>query len=227
MNFESQTTQVWPLPVTTNPDHTAVEEKLSKVRRRRRICFWCLGITVVVLVVLLVIFLSVLLTVLQPKIPRLQVEAVNLTGFSVDFSTDALFRAEVFLDTKASLANPNYSSFKYRNSTAYLYYYGALAGETAVPAGEIKSRCTAYMTNSLHIFLSGNVLYGNLSRDVARKMLPFTTALRVEGTVSLLNILKRKNSVSTSACDLDVSLGNATWPWPFVSSFQCRSKMEL
>ncbi|KAL3702213.1 hypothetical protein R1sor_020235 [Riccia sorocarpa] len=201
---------------------TPMRESKPPKRSKKKICLWCCGITTGVIVLVVVILVILLFTLFKPKDPKLTVESVVLNGFSFDISNLLSPRVNVSLDTGVSVKNPNYASFKFRNTTAYIFYHGKPIGESSIPAGEIKSRGTAHLTVPVDVFITSSLLNANLTNDLAAGVFPVSTQVEIRGTANFLNIVKLKNARSISNCNVEIFLSNQT-----LKSVDCDNNLKV
>ncbi|KAL2649748.1 hypothetical protein R1flu_017876 [Riccia fluitans] len=197
------------------------QQKAAK-RSRKKCCLWCCGITTGVIVLVVVILVILGFTVFKPKDPKLRVDSVVLDSFSFDLSNLLNPKVNVSLDTKVSVNNPNYASFKYRNTTAFIFYHGKEIGESSIPEGKIKSRGTVQLAVPVSVFISSNLLNANLTTDLTSGVFPVSSQVEITGTANFLNIIKLKNARSTSHCDLEIFLSNQS-----LKSVDCDNKFKI
>ncbi|CAM6088426.1 unnamed protein product [Calypogeia fissa] len=205
-------------------EQQAYDLRHEKRRSRQRKCLCCCGVCCAILVVIVVLLIILVFTVFRQRDPQIHVDKVTLQGLSVNLGnifTDPNLSVDVVLVTTVSVKNPNYASFKYKNSTAYIYYQGIEIGESTVSPGEVRARRTAQLTTGTNVHISGSIINGQLTSDVAAGVLPVVTTVQIKGTAKILNIFSVSNVKSTANCTVDIFIANQT------QSFHCDYKVKL
>eukprot|EP01018_Ginkgo_biloba_P013239 Gb_05442 [translate_table: standard] len=175
-------------------------------RRRRRII--CCGVFVAVLVLIIVVFVILAVTLSKPKDPKITVNSVKLEHFDFKFDTPRMtVDLNVSLHLDLSIKNPNKASFKFGNSTTYLYYRGTTVGEALIPAGKISADRTIDMMTSVTIIANRLISNSNLLGDVISGSVPLSTSSRISGRVNVLNIFKH-HAVSYTYCNITISISS-------------------
>ncbi|KAJ7239231.1 hypothetical protein O6H91_04G104000 [Diphasiastrum complanatum] len=189
---------------------------------RRRPCLICLGVTVTIVVILVIILIILFFTLLKAKDPRIKVNSLLLENFQAALSLPTFQPAiTLVLSLNVTINNPNRSSFKYNNSTSYLFYHGETVGEAPIPAGQISALGKQTLVTLLHIQADRFLLNPNLLPDVTLGILPISSQTILSGRVKLLKLIKR-HATSTTVCDIVVSITNRT-----ISNLQCNYKVKL
>ncbi|OAE24297.1 hypothetical protein AXG93_1052s1200 [Marchantia polymorpha subsp. ruderalis] len=190
MDRESRGTEPFAVP-------SPMREPKPGKRSRKKCVLCCCGICTAVIVLVIVILIILAFTVFKPKDPELTVNSVTLNGLDVNLAnilTSPNPSVGIDLDTKVTVKNPNYASFKYRNTTAYIYYHGKEIGDSSIEAGEIKSRSSAQLDLPVSVKITGDLFNSNLTTDLLSGILPVATRVEIRGTANFLNIIKLKNA---------------------------------
>ncbi|KAF8722236.1 hypothetical protein HU200_022544 [Digitaria exilis] len=177
------------------PTHDA-DDKLHRRRRvRRRCCFACLAVSLLLGVTLLVLFL----TVLRVRDPTTRLTSSKVIGFDLGPGPGLQFNITMLLTV--DVHNPNRASFSYESGSAELWYRGVLVAVAGVDPGRIPSRGDGDMELTMQV-LSGS--FGaelpQLAKDMAAGAVPLDASARVPGKVGLLGGVLKLRAVAYSDC---------------------------
>lgn len=191
--------------------------KLSTFRKHRKI--W---ISLFLLLLLILILLIIGLTLFKPKHAITTVNAVKLDGMNVALDVPRMrVDLNVSLDVDLTVTNPNRVSFRYGNSSTFLYYREILVGEATFPAGKISSLGTAGMNATLVVLADQLLADSRVYSDVVAGTLPLKTSTRISGRVTVMKFFKH-HVVSYTYCDLWIDVWNRT-----VGKLDCSYKTKL
>ncbi|KAL3682066.1 hypothetical protein R1sor_000088 [Riccia sorocarpa] len=198
------------------------EVKVPLPFHRKRSVQICCGVTTALLVVVIILILILSFTVFKAKNPRITVTGMALQSFSanVDPSLKSV-HLDVSLHLNVSVRNPNIASFKYENSSTYLFYRGKEAGSAAIPAGEVKAKQTVKFSTFLQIQALQLMIDANLTNDLAANVIPVSTYSSIQGRLNVINIFKR-HAVSTSTCTANIFITNTT-----LRDFNCVYSLKI
>lgn len=160
----------------------------------------CCGLTALIIIILLVVAIVLFLTILKPKQPKIATQSVTLEDikfFPVPFFLNVSLGIVVRVD------NPNYGSFKYHNSTAYVTYRGTVVAEGPIEQNTIPARGKLDIRTT--VIVVGEKMVSNplIWIDVFSGTLNFTSSTTLHGKATVLKFLKIK---ATSYCTCDISL---------------------
>ncbi|MBA0826606.1 hypothetical protein Goarm_011437, partial [Gossypium armourianum] len=113
--------------------------------------------------------------------------------------------SNISVTADVSVKNPNVASFKYRNTTTTLYYYGKVVGDARGPPGRAKARRTVRMNITIDIIVDRVLASPNLVTDVRSGTLTMVSYSRVGGRINILNIIKRHVTVKMN-CSMTVNI---------------------
>lgn len=213
-----------PLADRQQPQEQPYNLRHEKRRSRQRKWLCCCGVCCAIAVVIVVLLIILIFTVFKQRDPKIHVDSVTLQGLNVNVGnvfTNPDLSVDIGLLTTVSVKNPNYAGLKYKNTTAYIYYQGIQIGTSPVPAGEAKARKTTQLSTGTTVHISGSIINGQLTKDVAAGVLPIVTTLQIKGTAKVLNIFSVKNVKTTANCTVDVFIANQT------QTFHCDYKVKL
>ncbi|GAV91399.1 LEA_2 domain-containing protein, partial [Cephalotus follicularis] len=181
----------------------------------RNICIGLSGAIVVIAIVIVILAL----TVFKKKDPITTVNSVTLQDLDVSFDISRLkVYVNLTLDFNLSVKNPNKVSFKYTNSSAFLYYRGQIVGEVPIPADQMSADATK-VYNLTATILADRLL--SAFSDVMAGQLPLNIYSQLSGKVRIFNIFNIHVKTSSS-CDFTIFVSNRT-----VSDQQCHYKTKL
>lgn len=179
-------------------------DKDHKFYKRKKLY---IAIGILILLVLIIVILAV--TVFKPKYAMTTVNAIHLKDVHARLKFPRLgVDLNVSLVLDVSVKNPNPPSFKYKNSSAYLYDKGSLVGEAEIPQGQISTKEKKHLDVILTILANRLISTSGLYSDVVAGMLLFQTTNRIYGKVKVLNF--RHHLVTYSFCDLSIDVWNQT-----------------
>lgn len=170
----------------------------------KKICCSLLALLILVILILLILGL----TVFKPKDAITTVDSVDLDGMRVSLDVARLsVDVNVSLGIDLTVKNPNHASFKYGNSSAFLYYREILVGEVAIPAGKISAGETKGMNLTLVIMADQLLSDSKLYSDIVAGTLSMKTSTRISGRVSVLNLFKH-HVVSYTNCNVTIDVSS-------------------
>lgn len=194
-----------PIPMDSSPTKSSYGTKLSTFRKRRKL--W-ISLSVLILVVLILLILG--LTLFKPKHAIMTVNSVKVNGLRVALDVPQLrVDFNVSLDIDLTVENPNRVSFRYANSSAFLYYRGLTVGEVAIPAAKISSGEKKRMNVTLVLMADQLLSDSNFYSDIVSGTLPLKISTRISGKVIILKLFKH-HVVSYTYCDVLVNVRNST-----------------
>ncbi|KAL8543560.1 hypothetical protein ACS0TY_004208 [Phlomoides rotata] len=171
--------------------------------RRRRKCIKCCGCSVAVSLILVVTVLILMLTVLHVKDPLLKLNAVNIDG--VDSLSGDPSGRNLTLVADVSLKNPNAASFKFENTTTYVYYGDSLVGEGRTPAGRVGARRSIRVSVLVDVMVDKIVEVESFKSDLSKGVLGISTNTRMSGKVKITGVSK-KSVVVEMNCTMNVNV---------------------
>ncbi|KAK6123993.1 hypothetical protein DH2020_042276 [Rehmannia glutinosa] len=186
---------------------------LKKIPRSLKIC----GIaTIILIVILIAVILILFFTILKPKQPKITTQQVTFEGFRLFLNP---FHLEFTLGLVVTVNNPNYGSFKYDNTTAYITYRGTPATEAPIEKDTIPARGKHDISTEVVVDVDNLVSNPYYAADYATGCLNFTSLTTFHGKAKVLRFLKLKATIH-SACDISVYVQYQN------SSAVCKSKVK-
>lgn len=160
----------------------------------------CLIVTAILITTLAVVVLVLSLTILKPKQPKINTKSVTLNYIKwIPFP----FHLNVTLGIVVSVNNPNYGSFKYDNSTAYISYRGTAAADAPIEHDTIPARGSHDISTTVVVIVDSLVLNPHFWVDFTTGCLNFTSSTTLHGKATVWKFLKKKVTTYTT-CDLSV-----------------------
>ncbi|BBN15998.1 protein MpLEA-like55 [Marchantia polymorpha subsp. ruderalis] len=198
------------------------EVKVPLPLYRRRACHICCGISTALLLAFVILILILSFTVFKAKDPRITVTGMSLQSFAASLDPIRLsWRLDVSLHLNVTVRNPNVASFKYENSSTYLFYRGLEVGRAAIPAGKVEAKKSSEFSTYLEIKAVDVPNDANLTGDVTAGIIPVSTYSRIRGRLNVINIFKR-HAISTSDCSANLIISNTT-----LRDFKCVYTLKM
>ncbi|MFS8027261.1 putative Late embryogenesis abundant protein, LEA_2 subgroup [Helianthus anomalus] len=196
------------------------ETVLKKPSHRRKYIKWgsCLVAAIIVVVVVVV---TLIFTIFKVKEPEIRMNGVTVDNHGFMIGTTPGPGTNISLIADISVKNPNYSSFRYKNTTTSLYYRGAVIGEARGPPGQSKARRTTRMNVTLDIIVDSLLKDPNLQNDLGTGVLTMSSYTVVGGRVKILNIIKRHVTVRMN-CTMKVNIYSRA-----IEDQECKKKVKL
>lgn len=193
------------------------------MKRRKLALTVCCSSLACLLVLLGIVILALSLTIFKAKEPIISIDDIELGTINLPTSlnmSDLSFNFS--LQVAVSVYNPNHASFRYGNSTSYMYYRQITIGEAPIPAGKIGARATESLQTTLKLNASSSILMEpNLFSDLAAGIFPLSTSAQVSGRVNVLNIFKH-HARSSSFCTMSIDISSRS-----VQNMTCTSHVKL
>ncbi|PWA80179.1 late embryogenesis abundant (LEA) hydroxyproline-rich glycoprotein family [Artemisia annua] len=190
---------IQPFPITVDEE---LSIELRKQRKGFRKCTICCGIITAILLIIAVIMLILGFTVLHVKNPKINMNSVSIMGFDPpNVTTNLTVVADV------SVKNTNVAAFKFEKSNSSLLYHGMVVGLGDIPRGVAKARRTLRLNVTFDVTVAKIVGKQEFQSDLGTGKLPFQSYTKINGRVKILNIIKRKVTV-TMNCSIGVNVTN-------------------
>lgn len=183
------------------------------MRKALKICCFA---SAIIIVTLLAAILIIYLTILKPKQPKITTQEVSLKSLNGLLNP---LHLNVTLGIVITVDNPNYGSFKYDNTTAYISYHGTPAAEAPIEEDTIPARGRHNISTDVLVNVGNLVTNYYFQADYASGCLNFTSSTTFHGKAKLLNFLKIK-ATTYSTCDISVYVQTQN------ASSVCRSKVK-
>ncbi|XP_022757464.1 late embryogenesis abundant protein At1g64065-like [Durio zibethinus] len=214
--------QVRPLaPASVLPSSDGGEAALHLKTVRRKKCIKCCGIIAALMIIQAVVIIILIFTVFRVKDPVIKMNGVIVTKLELINGTTPKPGSNISLIADVSVKNPNVASFKYRNTTTTLYYYGTVVGDARGPAGRAKARRTMRMNITVDIITDRLLASPNLVADVSSGTLTMSSYSRIGGRVNMFNIIKRYVTVKMN-CSMTVNISSQA-----IQEQKCKRKVDL
>ncbi|KAK6932347.1 hypothetical protein RJ641_001971 [Dillenia turbinata] len=114
----------------------------------------------------------------NPK-PKVTAQPVTIKGFnSVVWP---LLSLNVALGIAITIDNPNYGSFKFKESTAYINYHRTIAGQAPIAADKIPARGKHNMSTFADVFVDQLITSGDFRTDFFSGVVNFTSTATLYG----------------------------------------------
>ncbi|KAL8227879.1 hypothetical protein R6Q57_015463 [Mikania cordata] len=215
--------QVRPLAPTSDHHHSNnsdEENPLKKTTSRRKYIKWfsCL-VTVVITVVVVVVIL--VFTIFKVKEPEIKMNGVMVDNLGFINGSIPGPGTNMSLTTDLSVKNPNYSSFRYKNTTTSLSYHGTVIGEARGPPGQSKARRTTRMNVTLNIIVDSVLKDPNLQNDLGTGLLTMSSYTIVGGRIKILTIIERHVTLRMN-CTIKVNIFSRS-----IEDQECEKKVKL
>ncbi|XP_039063366.1 uncharacterized protein LOC120208079 [Hibiscus syriacus] len=212
-----------PAANTRSSDDGEAASQFKKVKRKKFIkCCSCIAALIIILAVVITVLIF---TVFRVKDPIIKLNGVSITNLELinGTSTVPIPRpgSNISLMADVSVKNPNIASFKYRNTTTTLYYYGTVVGDARGPGGSAKARRTMQMNISVDIVTDRLLASPNLVADVGSRTLTMSSYSRIRGRINMLSIVKTHVTVKMN-CTFTVNITSQA-----IHGQKCKRKVDL
>ncbi|KAI4305123.1 hypothetical protein L6164_028509 [Bauhinia variegata] len=179
----------------------------------------CLGVSALFTLIFTTVIVTLIFTIFKPKDPIITIHPVDFENINqLSFASNVTLN--VTLDVDIIIQNPNYASFKYHNSTAYVNYHDLVVSEVPIKAQFIPARSKINLTTSADFMVGKLIENPNFWLDFANGTLNFTSMATLPGKVTMLKIIKFNGTVN-NRCDISVNISSKA-----VES-KCLSKIKL
>ncbi|KAM7508612.1 hypothetical protein LguiA_019065 [Lonicera macranthoides] len=199
----------------------AGEASLHQKKLRRKRCIKCCGCISATLLVQAIVIVILIFTVFKFKDPVIKMNGVTVDRLDLINGTIPRPGSNMSLTADVSVKNPNYASFKYRNTTTSLYYRGSIVGEARGPPGKAKARRTMRFNVSVDIITDQLLGNPNLQSDMSSNLLTMTTYTKIGGRVKLLKIIKKHVTVNMN-CSMTINVTSRE-----IQDQKCKRKFKL
>lgn len=193
---------------------------LSETRRRGCI-LKCCGCVTAILLVQVVSVVILVFTVFRVRDPAIRLNGVTVTRLELVTGTIPRPGVNMSLVADVSVKNPNYASFRYRNTTTALYYHGTLVGEARGPPGRARARRTTRMNITVDVITDRFTSSPYLSADVGSGILPVSSYSRIPGRVKLAGIIGKYIVVKMN-CSMTVNVSSRA-----IQEQKCKRRVDL
>lgn len=143
----------------------------------------CCGVTLVFVIIIVVVITTLWFTIFKPKQPEVELKNFHLLYFPNGTLT-------VKVDLVVKVNNPNYSTFKYKNTTVKVWYREVIAAEVPVGPRLLPARGEVDFNVSAHILAYKMLSSPEFLDDLSLGRFNFTASAALEGKVRALKLLK-------------------------------------
>ncbi|XP_059311120.1 uncharacterized protein LOC132062600 [Lycium ferocissimum] len=217
--------QVRPLaPVSDRPGSDDDETTLNKKKFHQRRCFKYCACVSTLLLILAIILIILIFTVFKIKDPIIRMNGVTVEKLDLVNTTIIPMPkpgSNMTIKADVSVKNPNYSSFRYSNTTTSISYRDTVVGEARGPPGKSKARRTMRMNITIDIITDKIVSHPGLQDDISTGLLTMNSFTRVGGRVKLLNMIK-KHVVVKMNCSITVNITSQA-----IQDQKCTKKVKV
>ncbi|XP_049411621.1 uncharacterized protein LOC125874666 [Solanum stenotomum] len=221
--------QVRPLaPASDQPHNSDDDETTLNVKKRfhQRRCFKYCACVSTFLFLLAIIIIILIFTVFKIKDPIITMNGVTVEKLDLVNTSGTLLPipkpgSNMTIKADVSVKNPNYSSFRYSNTTTTISYRDTVVGEARGPPGKSKARKTVRMNVTIDIITDKIVSHPGLQDDISSGLLTMNSYTSVGGRVKLLNMIKEYVVVKMN-CSITVNITSQS-----IQDQKCTKKVKL
>ncbi|KAH7533042.1 hypothetical protein FEM48_Zijuj04G0088000 [Ziziphus jujuba var. spinosa] len=152
---------------------------------RSRVLKLCCGLSTIFLIIIVVVLTTLSLTIFRPKQPAITAHPVGLENLHFSIT-----EVNITIEMVITIDNPNYVSFKYKNSTAYVTYHETVVAEVPIVEQLVPAHANLSITTSADFMMSKLILNPYFFNDFASGCLNFNSTAILHGEASLLKIFK-------------------------------------
>lgn len=208
---------------TSDDDETTLNVKKRFHQRR---CFKYCACVSTFLVLVAIILIILIFTVFKVNDPIIRMNGVTIVKLDLVNTSGNIFPmpkpgSNITIKADVSVKNPNYSSFKYSNTTTTISYRDTVVGEARGPPGKSKARKTTRMNITINIITDKIVSHPGLQDDISTGLLTMNSYTVVGGRVKLLNMIK-KHVVVKMNCSIAVNITSQA-----IQDQKCTKKVKL
>lgn len=197
---------------TSDDEETTTHRRVDKTNVRRRKVVKIFAIVVALLLLTLAIIL-----IFKVKDP-----VIKLNGVMVNQLNLSSPLSNMSLTARVSVKNPNFATFKYRNTSTTIYYRGTVViGEARGPGGRARARRTTTMNITVDLMIARILGDPNLQSDVSSGLIPISSYTRVGGRVKVLAFITRHANVELN-CSVLVNITSQA-----IHEQQCNREVHL
>ncbi|KAM3395378.1 late embryogeneis abundant protein [Capsicum galapagoense] len=181
----------------------------------------CCGVTLLLSIILIIVSITLFHTVLKPKKPQITLHPISLDEIESQIFSRLSSNVTLRLRLIITIKNPNYGSFKYKDSIASLIYHGNNSvGEIVIERGTVPSKGELNINSYANIIGEKIITSTYFVKDIEAGSLNMTSNLTLHGKVKLLKVFKIHATV-TSHCDISVLVHS------LAIKLRCHSKVRL
>nr|GMC90962.1 late embryogenesis abundant protein At1g64065-like [Ipomoea batatas]GMD86364.1 late embryogenesis abundant protein At1g64065-like [Ipomoea batatas]GME20573.1 late embryogenesis abundant protein At1g64065-like [Ipomoea batatas] len=185
----------------------------------------CCAVTAVLILVIAAVLITLYFTIFKPKEPKIVTQLVTLEHIKLVPIPGLLpipvsFHLNITLGLLVTVHNPNYGSFRYQNSTAYITYRGVQAAQAPIHEDNIPARAQHNVSTDVVVMADKVISDTYFLGDIFNGSLNFSSSTKLHGKATIFKIFKLK-ATTFSTCDISVFIKyqNAT--------AACKSKIHL
>ncbi|KAF9688298.1 hypothetical protein SADUNF_Sadunf02G0183000 [Salix dunnii] len=180
----------------------------------------CCSVTTIFTIVLVVIFTTLAFTVFKPNNPNV-IATLLVSRTSIQFGgSPNVTTLNVTLGMVITIDNPNYGSFKFTNSAAYVKFHGVIVGEVPIQADLIPAHSKVNITTSVDLMADELIKNPYFLQDLTAGRFNFVSTSSLHGKVEVIKILKL-HATALSTCDISLFVTS-----PRIKS-SCNSQIKL
>ncbi|KAK4738846.1 hypothetical protein R3W88_002543 [Solanum pinnatisectum] len=221
--------QIRPLAPASDQPHSSDDNETTlnvKKRFHQRRCFKYCACVSTFLFLLAIIIIILIFTVFKIKDPIITMNGVTVEKLDLVNTSGTLLPipkpgSNMTIKADVSVKNPNYSSFRYSNTTTTISYRDTVVGEARGPPGKSKARKTMRMNVTIDIITDKIVSHPGLQDDISSGLLTMNSYTSVGGRVKLLNMIKKYVVVKMN-CSITVNITSQS-----IQDQKCTKKVKL
>ncbi|KAF3443712.1 hypothetical protein FNV43_RR13402 [Rhamnella rubrinervis] len=185
--------------------------KTSRIRHLKLCC----GVSAILLIIVVVVLTTLSLTIFKPRQPEITAHP------HLVFNPGSLSQQlNITIQMVITIDNPNYESFRFKNTTAYVTYREDVVAEVPIVQQHVPGHAKLNVTTSADLMVSKLISNPYFWNDVAAGCLNLNSKSTLHGHVSLLKFFKL-HFKALSSCDISffISLRNV--------ESRCNTKIKL
>lgn len=194
--------------------------KTGKAYSRSRVLKLCCGLSTLFLIISVAVLTTLSLTVFKPKQPVITAHTVGLENLHFPIFPGGHTEVNITIEMVITIDNPNYVSFKYGNTTAYVTYHETNVAEFAIEEHLVHAHANLTVTTSADFMLSKLISSPYFLNDFSSGCLNLNSTATLNGQASLLKIFKL-HFRALSSCEILFFIHSK-----HVES-KCKSKLKL
>lgn len=198
-----------------NPNYPYYYPEPETMANRSRLRI-CLVVSSIFLVIVATLIFTLSLTIFKPKNPDVSIHPVGLENLEL-FSPNS---TTVPLGMVITVVNPNYGSFKSKNTTGYLNYHDTIVANVPIGTKSFPARGMANVSASAGIMSAELISDPLFLSDIEDGAFNLTAKVTFRGKVNMLKAFKLKATVYVW-CDIFFNISSMD------AGSSCRTKIKL
>lgn len=164
----------------------------------------CCGCITALTLISAVIVLVLIFTLFWAKSPVLRLNSIRIEGLQEINWKNVTPNTNLTIYAQVSVKNRNLATFKYRETSTYLFYERNLVGEAWTPPGSVGAKKTEKVNATIDVMVKNMLDVPKLKDDFIAGFMLMNTYTRINGRVKIFNVVKKSVVLKTN-CTMKVN----------------------